>query len=145
MLKAKKVLLYAPILKWYFEHGLEITAAHRMIDYISRKIFNWFVQEVANMRRREDIEAEKALLAEIFKLLGNSAYGKFIKAVERQTKVLYTKDGQVANVAVLLRFLGSLYRQARLRAYPDGHRQYVLRPFVRHSGRSGKTRTYEGV
>ena len=86
--------------------------------------------------------------------MGNSAYGKFIEAVERQTKVLYTKDkdvfdrhlrsayfedleeigdaykiesrkkeyhdkqtfsgrhrgisaGQVANVAVLLRLLGS--------------------------------------
>ena len=44
------------------------------------------------MRRKGDAEAEKALLAEIYKLLGNSAYGKFIEAVERQTRVLYTKD-----------------------------------------------------
>ena len=50
------------------------------------------MQEVANMRRKGDAEAEKALLAEIYKLLGNSAYGKFIEAVERQTRVLYTKD-----------------------------------------------------
>ena len=28
----------------------------------------------------------------MYKLLGNSAYGKFIEAVERQLKVLYTKD-----------------------------------------------------
>lgn len=28
----------------------------------------------------------------MFKLLGNSAYGKLIEAVERQTKVIYTKD-----------------------------------------------------
>ena len=28
----------------------------------------------------------------MFKLLGNSAYGKFIEAVERQTRVVYTKD-----------------------------------------------------
>ena len=34
----------------------------------------------------------QVLLAEVFKLLGNSAYGKFIEAVERQTKVMYTKD-----------------------------------------------------
>ena len=191
VLKAKKVLLYTPLLKWYYEHGLEITAVHRTIDYIPRKIFSWFMQEVANMRRKGVVEAEKALLAEIYKLLGNSAYGKFIEAVERQTKVLYTKDedivdkhlrstcfkdleeigdiqdrilqkqcqdkstlsgrhrsisaGQVANVAVLLRLLGPLYRQATLRTYPDGHGQYVLRPFVRHSGRSSKTRTSEGV
>ena len=92
VLKAKKVLLYMPLLKWYYEHGLEITAVHRTINYIPQKIFDWFVKEVANMRRKGDAEAEKALLAEIYKLLGNSAYGKFIEAVERQTRVLYTKD-----------------------------------------------------
>ena len=90
--KAKKVLLYTPLLKWYIEHGVEITAVYRTIDYVPRKIFHWFVQEVANMRRKGDAEVEKALLAEIYKLLGNSTYGKFIEAVERQTKVLYTKD-----------------------------------------------------
>ena len=73
VLKAKKVLLYAPLLKWYHEHGLEITAVYRTIYYVPRKIFNWFVQDVANMRRKGDVEAEKALLAEIYKLLGNSA------------------------------------------------------------------------
>ena len=105
VLKVKKVLLYAPRLKWFFEHGLEITAVHRTIDYIPRKIFNWFVQEVANMRRKGDVEAEKALLAEIHKLLGNSAYGKFIEAVERQTKVMYTKEDE----DVFDRYLRSSY------------------------------------
>ena len=97
VLKAKKVLLYAPLLKWYHEHGLEITAVHRTIDYYPQKTFSWFIQEVANMRRKGDVEAEKALLAEVFKLLGNSAYGKFIEAVERQTKVMYTKDEDVVD------------------------------------------------
>ena len=49
------------------------------------------------MRRKGDVEAEKALLAKIYKRLGNSAYGKFIEAVERQTKVLYTKDEDVVD------------------------------------------------
>ena len=39
VLKAQKVLLYTPLLKWYFEHGLEITAVHRTIDYIPLKNF----------------------------------------------------------------------------------------------------------
>ena len=97
VLQTKKVLLYAPLLKWYFEHGLKITAVYRTIDYRPQKIFDWFVQEVANKRRQGDVEAEKALLAEVYKLLGNSAYGKFIEAVERQTKVLYTKDENVVD------------------------------------------------
>ena len=44
------------------------------------------------MRGKGDAEAEKALLVEIYKLLGNSTYGKFIETVVRQTRVLYTKD-----------------------------------------------------
>ena len=67
VLKAKKGTSVRPSLKWYFEHGVEIMAVHRTIDYIPRKIFDWFVQEVANMRRKGDAEAEKALLAEIYK------------------------------------------------------------------------------
>ena len=60
VLKAKKVLLYAPLLAWYHEQGLEITAVHRKIDYIPRKIFDWFVQEVVNMPREGDVEVEKS-------------------------------------------------------------------------------------
>ena len=31
----------------------------------------------------KDVDRSKALLAEVFKLLGNSAYGKLIKVLER--------------------------------------------------------------
>ena len=42
---------------------------------------------------RTDVECPgNKILASETKLLGNSAYGKFIEVVERQTKVLYTKD-----------------------------------------------------
>ena len=45
-----------------------------------------------NKRRQGDADAYKALLPKVFKLLGNSAYGTFIEAVERQTRVVYTTD-----------------------------------------------------
>ena len=60
VLSAKKILLYAPLLHWYLANGLKLTAVYRTIDYEPRQIFSWFVKE--------------ALLAEVFKLLGNSAY-----------------------------------------------------------------------
>ena len=88
VLQTKKKLLYAPLLEWYLDHGLKITAVYRTIDYIPQKLFDWFVREVANKRRQGDAEAAKALLAKVYKLLGNCAYGKFIEAVERQLKVL---------------------------------------------------------
>ena len=92
VMSAKKILLYAPLLAWYLNQGLKLTAVHRTIDYEPREIFSWFVNEVANNRRKDDAEKDKALLAEVFKLLGNSAYGKFIEAVERHTNTIYTCD-----------------------------------------------------
>ena len=47
---------------------------------------------MAYKRRQRDADADKALRAEVFKLLGNSAYGKFIEAVGRQTRLVYTTD-----------------------------------------------------
>ena len=90
VMSAKKALLYAPLLQWYLNNGLKLTAVYRTINYEPRKIFSWFVTEVADNRRKGDADKDKALLAEVFKLLGNSAYGKFIEAVERQHRTLYT-------------------------------------------------------
>ena len=92
VMSAKKILLYAPLLAWYLNQGLKLTAVYRTIDYEPREIFSWFVNEVANNRRKGDAEKDKALLAEVFKLLGNSAYGKFNEAVERHTNTIYTCD-----------------------------------------------------
>ena len=92
VMSAKKILLYAPLLAWYLNQGLKLTAVYRTIHYEPREIFSWFVNEVANNRRKGDAEKDKALLAEVFKLLGNSAYGKFIEAVERHTNTIYTRD-----------------------------------------------------
>lgn len=72
--------------------SLKITAVHRTIDHVSQKIFTWFVNKVTENRRKGDQNPELALLAEVFKLLGNSAYGKLIEVLERQTTVKYTKS-----------------------------------------------------
>ena len=75
----------APLLKWYIQEGLIITKCYRTINYKPQKIFQWFVEEVTTARRAGDVDKEKAIFAEVFKLLGNSAYGKLIEAVERHT------------------------------------------------------------
>ena len=72
VLSAKKILLYAPLLEWYLNRGLNLTAVYRTIDYEPREIFSWFVNEVADNRRKGDAD-DKVLLAEV-----QSAYGKFI-------------------------------------------------------------------
>lgn len=75
-LSAEKKMLYSPLLKWYLDHGLKIRAVHRTVDYVPQKAFKRFVEKVTENRRKVDQNTELALLAKVFKLLGNSAYGK---------------------------------------------------------------------
>ena len=81
-------------------HGAKITALYRTINYQPTKALKWFVDEVTAARRTGDVDKSKALLADIFKLLGNSSYGKMIESLERQTRVIYTKDEKVVDRAL---------------------------------------------
>ena len=58
------------------------------------------MEQVTDARRTGDLDKSKALLAEVFKLLGNSAYGKMIEAVERQTTTIFTKDEKIVDRAL---------------------------------------------
>ena len=107
-LTAKRILLYAPLLLWYVNHGAEITKVYRTIDYTPAKIFPWFVEQVTEARRTGDVEKSKALLADVFKLLGNSGYGKLIEALERQKNVIYTKDEKVVDRALRSAYFSDL-------------------------------------
>ena len=54
------------------------------------------------------MEKSKTLPAEVFKLLGNSGYGKLIEALERQTNVIYTKDEKVVDRALRSAYFSDL-------------------------------------
>ena len=107
-LSAEKLLVYAPLLRWYVEHGAVITAVYRTIDYTPGKVLDRFVEQVTEAFRTGDVEKSKALLAEVFKLLGNSGYGKLIEALERQTNVIYTKDKKVVDRALRSAYFSDL-------------------------------------
>ena len=64
------------------------------------------MNKVTENRRKGDQYPELALLAEVFKLLGNGAYGKVIEGVERQPTVKYTKKENI-----LMRDLRSVWFQ----------------------------------
>jgi len=91
-LEADEILLYTPLLRWYIEHGLELQVVYTTIEYQPGKILAWFVDEVTDARRMGDTDKERAIFAEVFKLLGNNSYGKMIEALERHTNVSCTKD-----------------------------------------------------
>ena len=52
VMKAKKILLYTPVLEWYLQHGFRLV--HQLIEYEPGMPFSWFPEEVATARRKTD-------------------------------------------------------------------------------------------
>ena len=64
VMKAEKILLYSPLLKWYLNHGLQVTKIHRYISYTSGRPFKWFPEEVSSARRAADNDKNKKQLGD---------------------------------------------------------------------------------
>ena len=85
----KRILLATPLLLWYLDHGLVVTDIHLVIEYEPKACFRVFGEAVSQARREGDKDSEKAILANTFKLLGNSAYGKTLTNKEKFRNVSY--------------------------------------------------------
>ena len=92
VMKAEKILLYSPLLKWYLNHGLQVTKIHRYISYTSGRPFKWFPEEVSSARRAADNDKNKKQLGDTAKLKGNSFYGKMIENLEKHISTKFTRD-----------------------------------------------------
>ena len=92
VMKAEKILLYSPLLKWYLNHGLQVTKIHRYISYTSGRPFKWFPEEVSSARRAADNDKNKKQLGDTAKLKGNSFYGKMIENLEKHISTKFTTD-----------------------------------------------------
>ena len=44
--RTEKILLYLPMLKWYLNHGLQVTAIHKYLKYEPDWPFSWFLEYV---------------------------------------------------------------------------------------------------
>ena len=92
VMKAEKILLYSPLLKWYLNHGLQVTKIHRYISYTSGRPFKWFSEEVSSARRAADQDKNKKQLGDTAKLKGNSFYGKMIENLEKHMNTKFTTN-----------------------------------------------------
>ena len=92
VMKAEKILLYSPPLKWYLNHGLQVTKIHRYIRYEPSRPFAWFPEEVSSARRDADNDKNKKQLGDTAKLKGNSFYGKMIENQEKHMNTKFTRD-----------------------------------------------------
>ncbi len=108
LMKAKKILLYTPLLKWYLDHGLKVTAFHQFLRYKRGKPFAWFPEEVADARRQADKDPDKRIVGDTAKLKANSFYGKMIEDVARHADTTFTSDERKVDAAMRSPYLEDL-------------------------------------
>lgn len=104
-LKATKVLIMTPLLKWYLEHGLVVTKLHSVIEAQRGKPMKDFIDWGADQRRLGDQEVEvinekgekvkckpNAIKAENAKLEMNSSYGGMEMDKTKHMKVKFCDE-----------------------------------------------------
>ena len=68
---ASKILLITPLLKWYLDHGLEVTDVQLIAQFKPNPCFKNFGEKVTDARRQGDKDVNQMMLSETWKLLGN--------------------------------------------------------------------------
>ena len=60
----EKILLASPLIKWYLEHGLEVTHIYQVVEYTPVPCFQPFGEAVSDARRAGDVDPNKATIAD---------------------------------------------------------------------------------
>ena len=100
----EKNLLATPLVKWYLEHGLVVHNVTLIIEYTPKQCFKQFGEQVSNARRQGDLDSSQSILADTFKLLGNSAYGKSLTNIAKHRDIHYITSEQTKKLVNEIRF-----------------------------------------
>ena len=99
-LKAKEILLSTALLKWYLTHGLRIVKVHHVLEFVPKRPFREFVREITEKRKEGSRDANKAVLAQTYKLIGNSSYGSMLIDKMKYAKTSIIRGDQTAKKCV---------------------------------------------
>ena len=91
---ANNHLIATDLLRWYIQEGFTIKRIHMIVQYHRQKVFSDFCKGVMDARRAADKDPSTKIVADVMKLIGNSAYGKTITDKEKFTNIsfLMAKD-----------------------------------------------------
>ena len=90
-MKAKRLLLLSPLLKWYLDHGLTVTEVYQVIEFSPMSCFKQFHDKVSDARRAGDVHEDQSIIADTMKLIGNSGFGSMTMDQEKHQKVIYVR------------------------------------------------------
>ena len=91
-LKARKILLATPLLQWYLKNKCQVSKIYQIIEFQPKPSFTSFIDKVTHHRIQGELEADKAIIGDTFKLISNSSYGSFLMNKTKHSNVRYLLD-----------------------------------------------------
>ena len=91
-LKAQKILLATPLLKWYLKNNCQVTKIYQVIEYQPKPSFSSFIDKVTYHRIQGELNPDKAIIGDTYKLLSNSSYGSLLINKAKHLNVKYMTD-----------------------------------------------------
>ena len=89
-MKAKKILLASPLLRWYLEMKIEVTRVYQIIEFEKNNAcFKNLTEFITKTRRMGDSDPNKKVISDTAKLIGNSLYGGTMLNKEKFTEHIY--------------------------------------------------------
>ena len=88
-MRAEKILLATPLLKFYLDLGLVVSDVYTVIEFESRKCFEKIINGVADDRRKADKGLIPPIQGNTSKLVGNSAYGSMLLDPTKHRNIRY--------------------------------------------------------
>ena len=129
-MKTRKVFLYTPLVEWYLQHGLRLTAVHQLIEYEPGMPFSWFSEEVTNARREADKDPLEKQLDNIVKLKGNSFYEKMIANLGRHKSTKFTCKEVIVYKALRSPFFDNLQEIGGAYAIKEFKRTAMIKSLI---------------
>merc|ERR1712240_156212 len=93
----KGIVILTPLFIKYIEMGLVCTDIEWVLEYTPKKVFKWFVDYVADTRRKADLDKAYAIRGETAKTEGNSAVGITMMDKSKHTSVKFTTKEKVSS------------------------------------------------
>ena len=53
-MRAEKLLLATPLLRWYLDHGMHVSKVYQVVEFGHKKCFRTFVDQISESRRSAD-------------------------------------------------------------------------------------------
>ena len=99
-MSAQDILIATPLLRWYLEHGIEVTKIHQVVEFQQMKCFDGLSRSITEARRAADVDEKLKVIAEANKVRGNASYGCLCLDRCRHCDVAYMKGTTNVSQAV---------------------------------------------